>query len=442
MPQATFYFPKGFLWGSATAAYQVEGSNKNCTWSAWEEDPDHILDASRSGLACDWWSGRWREDLDRAANNGQNAHRFSIEWSRLQPTPDTWSEDALDFYRAIARGCHERGLTPIATLHHFGDPIWLAEQGGWENDETPQLFAGYVRKVVEALQPFVDLWVTINEPMLYVYNGYIDGVFPPGRKDLNTGLAVLVNLVRGHALAYKTIHLIQRNGKAGIAHHYRSFRPAHTWLPLDGILANMFHNLLNNTFAQAATTGKLKILTKQVRIPEAAGTQDYIGLNYYTSDLVAFNPLAPAQFFARRYYPKDADLSDTGFIANYPAGMDEAIHWAASFRLPIYITENGIEDADDHLRPQYIIEHIHRIWRKVNNNIPVRGYFHWTLVDNFEWERGWTQRFGLWGLDVDTQTRIRRPSADLYQMICRENGLSSEMVEKFAPQVFEKIFPG
>lgn len=131
MPQASYHFPRGFLWGTATAAHQVEGNNTNNQWWKWEQD-GHT--DGTSGLACDWWGGRWREDFDRAAEGGQNAHRMSVEWSRIQPTPDTWDEDALERYRVMLRGLKERGMTPLVTLHHFSDPLWLYEQCGWEDE--------------------------------------------------------------------------------------------------------------------------------------------------------------------------------------------------------------------------------------------------------------------------------------------------------------------
>ena len=136
-------------------------------------------------------------------------------------------------------------------------------------------------------------------------------------------------------------------------------------------------------------------------------------------------------------------MSDTNFIANIPEGIFNSIKWIERTypNLPIIITENGVEDSDDHMRPRYLAQHLHQVWRAVNFNWQVKGYFHWSLVDNFEWERGWTQRFGLWGLDIDTQKRIRRPSVDLYAEICKENGISSEMVQKYCPEAFDKIFP-
>lgn len=442
MPQATFHFPPGFLWGTATSSHQVEGNNRNNDWWAWEEQPGRILNGHRSGLACDWWGGRWREDLDRARETGQNAHRLSIEWSRVQPSAERWDEDALDHYRAILRGMHERGLMPIVNFFHFSLPLWLSERGGWENDDTPALFSKYVRKAVEALREYTSTWMTINEPNVYAYEGYLVGVFPPGKQDLQATMKVLYNLLRGHAMAYREIHNAQREARVGLALAVRPLRPAGPLTFLDSIAARLGSQFFNDAFADALIDGKLNMVFKTLRVPEAAGTQDYVGVNYYTMDLVRLNLLRRKDFFTERFFPPGAELSDTGFIANVPEGMFETIRWARKFKLPILVTENGVEDADDHLRPRYLIEHIHQVWRAVNFNWPVKGYFHWTLVDNFEWERGWTQRFGLWGLDVETQQRIRRRSVDLYAAICRQNALSSEMVEAFVPALLPKLFPG
>jgi beta-glucosidase len=442
MPQATFHFPAGFLWGTATSSHQVEGNNRNNDWWAWEEQPGRILNGHRSGLACDWWGGRWREDLDRARETGQNAHRLSIEWSRVQPSADRWDEDALDHYRTILRGMHERGLMPIVNFFHFSLPLWLSEQGGGENDDTPGLFARYVRKSVEALREYTSTWMTINEPNVYAYEGYLVGLFPPGKQDLQATMKVLYNLLRGHAMAYREIHSAQREARVGLALAVRPLRPAGPLTFLDSIAARLGSQFFNDAFADALIDGKLNMVFKTLRVPEAAGTQDYVGVNYYTMDLVRLNLLRRKDFFTERFFPPGAELSDTGFIANVPEGMFETIRWARKFKLPILVTENGVEDADDHLRPRYLIEHIHQVWRAVNFNWPVKGYFHWTLVDNFEWERGWTQRFGLWGLDVETQQRIRRRSVDLYAAICRQNALSSEMVEAFVPALLPKLFPG
>ncbi len=440
MSQATFHFPRGFLWGTATASHQVEGNNTNNNWWAWEQEQGRIIHGHQSKLACDWWNGRWREDFDRAAAGNQNAHRLSIEWSRIQPAPDRWDEDTLDRYRDMLRGLQERNMTPMVTLHHFSDPLWLYEQGGWENPQAPEYFDKYVRKVVDALKEYANLWITINEPNVYVAEGYIEGLFPPGKKDLGAALSVAGNLLRGHTLAYRGIHSIQPQARVGMALHYRCFEPAKTWFPPDVWVAKLRHNFLNELFFKPLVSGSLPLPFNQ-RFPEARGTQDFVGVNYYTKEKVALHPLRRKDMFMHCYYPANADLSGTGYLANVPTGLFDVLKWARRPGLPIIVTENGVEDPKDSMRPRYLVEHIHQVWRAANFNWQIKGYFYWTLVDNFEWERGWTQRFGLWELDVDTQVRRKRPSADLYAEICRENGLSSEMVAKYAPEVLEKIFP-
>lgn len=442
MPQATFTFPAGFLWGTATAAHQVEGKNNNNNWSAWEELPGRIHNGDKAGLACDWWGGRWRDDFDRALETGQNAHRLSIEWSRIQPAPDRWNEDALDVYREILRGLYQRSMTPLVTLHHFTDPLWLAEQGGWENDQTPGLFEAFVRKVVEALQGYCSTWVTINEPNVYTYGGYLGGGFPPGKNDTGAAFRVLTNMLRGHALAYRAIKAVQREARVGLAMNIRPMKAARSWMPLDGPIAGMLDQNFNASFLDALTNGRFRFAFRSTRVPEAVGTQDFVGVNYYTADLVAFSLLKAGDFFNRRFYPENAPLSGTGFIAHQPDEFFRVLKWAKGYNLPILVTENGVEDQDDILRPRYIIEHLHQLWRAVQFNWPIKGYFHWSLVDNFEWERGWSQRFGLWGLDLETQKRIRRSSVDLYMAICKENALSSETIARYSPASVEKVLPG
>jgi beta-glucosidase len=442
MSEATFHFPKGFLWGTATAAHQVEGNNTNNNWWAWEQQAGHIANEQRSGLACDWWHGRWREDFDRAAAGGQNAHRFSVEWSRIQPAPQRWDEAALDRYREMLRGLRERGLSPLVTLHHFTDPLWIEAQGGWENEAIVGNFASYVRKTVEAFQDYCDSWVTINEPNVLAAMAYLAGLWPPGRKDPMAMIKALTNIVRAHAAAYREIHALQPSAQVGMAIMIRKFTPSRRWNPLDRLSTWLFRVVFDEFFPIAISTGRLHFPGWSRRLPEARETQDFFGLNYYTTDCVAFSPLNPTELVFRRHFLPGADLSDCDYIANTPQGMFEALRWALRFNVPIMITENGVENADDGLRPRYLIQHLHQVWRAVNFNYPVRGYFHWTLVDNFEWERGWQQRFGLWELDPETQARRKRPSADLYAEICRENGLSSDMVRRYAPEILEQMFPG
>ena len=442
MAEGIYHFPQGFLWGTATAAHQVEGQNENNNWSEWEKEPGRIHGGNKAGLACDWWNGRWKEDLSHAAEAGQNAHRFSIEWSRIQPTVDTWDEKAIEKYRTMIQGMRSLGLEPMVTLHHFSDPLWIYRKGGWENPETVTHFAAFVRYAVEALKDLVKLWVTINEPAVYTVGGYLGGGFPPGKNDLGSAYTVLANLLRGHAGAYQIIHTLQPDAQVGIAKQYRAMAPSRPWFPPDRWITRFSSSSFNDAFMGAIVDGHFKFSFEKEYIPEAIGTQDFIGVNYYSQDQIRFQPFAIKNVFQRRHYLPDAKLSETGFIASVPNGMHAALKWAHQFDLPIYITENGVEDAQDNMRPAYLLEHLRKVWDAANSNWQVKGYFHWSQVDNFEWERGWSQRFGLWGIDPETQERQRRPSADLYAAICKENGISSDTVRQYAPDVLQTLFPG
>jgi beta-glucosidase len=441
MPTASFNFPKGFLWGTATASHQVEGGNTNNNWYKWEQE-GHT--AHKSGLASDWWGGRWKEDFDRAAEGGQNAHRLSIEWSRIQPTPDHWDEYAIERYRTMLRGLRDRGITPMVTLHHFTDPLWLSEFNGWETNAVVPLFEKFTRKVVEALKEYCTLWCTINEPNVYMFEGYIRGNFPPGKSDLKLGLVVLANMARAHAAAYHAIHEIQPEARVGYALHFRPQEAYHPASPLDRFMRNLKFNAINLGFPSAISTGVMRSPVGKIQVLEAKGTQDFFGLNYYSVDTVAFDLRKKDELFSRSFFPEGTDVADAGLFANTPEGFFWTLKWAVKTypNLPILVTENGIEDATDRIRPRYMAQHIRAMWRAVNFCWPVKGYFHWSLVDNFEWERGWTQRFGLWGLDIETQQRTKRPSADLYAAICKTNSLTSEMVQKYCPEVYSKLFPG
>lgn len=439
--KARHSFPASFLWGTATSSHQVEGDNTTNDWWDWEQEDGRILGGSRSLRACEWWQGRWREDLDRAAEGHQNAHRLSLEWSRIEPEPGKWDEEALAHYQAIIRGVRDRGLHPLVTLHHFTNPRWLADRGGWREPSVVAKFARYVRKTVEALGDQAAMWITINEPNVYAYASHAAGLIPPGVQSVSQSLEVMANMTRAHAASYEVIHRLQPNAQVGLAHHYRAMAPANPGNPLDRLVTSLRSGIFNEAIPRALDEGVLRFPWKRIQVPEAKGTQDFFGLNYYTQERVAFSPFHISELMGRGFYAEDADVSPTGFIANQPEGFARALRWARGFDLPIYVTENGVEDPQDDLRRRYLALHIRRLWDAVNRNWQVKGYFHWTLVDNFEWERGWTQPFGLWALDPETQQRTKRPSADFYAEICESSSLSSEMVAKYAPEVQPEVFP-
>jgi len=438
---ATFHFPSGFLWGTSTSGYQVEGNNLNTNWTQWENQPGKILENQKVGKACDWWAGRWKEDMDRAVVTHQNSHRLSIEWSRIQPEMNRWDEFSLDHYREILRGLRDRGILPIITLHHFTEPIWITELGSWENGEMVQFYEKYVSKIVEGLKEYCNIWIPINEPNVLAHQAYIEGNFPPGKTSLALSFSALSNMVKAHIAAYNVIKRISPTSRVGTAINYRAFWPENKHNPFDLWMSNFLHLQFNDAFMKAVQLGTLHYALKKEKISNFPNSFDFLGLNYYSGDNVKFHPLRGKDLFHQRTYPQLSEISENGFMANIPPGIEKAIQWALSYNKPIIITENGIEDSNDLLRPRYLLEHIHRVWRAANLNYQIKGYFHWTLVDNFEWERGWSQRFGLWKLNLLDQTRIKTRSTDLYSQICKTNSISSELVNKFAPSIYSKLFP-
>lgn len=424
-------FPPDFLWGSATAAHQVEGEINDSDWYDWEQIPGRVKNGDQSIVACDWWKGgRYQEDFDLARSLNQNAHRLSVEWSRIEPREGAWNAKAFTFYRRVLSAVHERGLTPFVTLHHFTNPRWLAQKSGWENEATVPAFERYVARVVEELGDLCDFWVTINEPFIYIYTGYVDGTTPPGKKDFFLAFRVLANLVRGHAAAYHAIHRAQANARVGVAHHYRRFIPART--ALDGSSANLRDYLLNQLFFLALVDGKLRFpMSLGEKIPEAIDTQDFIGINYYFAERTAFDITKPMLLFTRSILPTwpPGALPDAGEV--HPSSLYDRLIELASYQKPIYITENGIFDMQDETQPRYLVCHLREVHRAIADGSPVKGYFWWTLVDNFEWTQGFSPRFGLFSNDHKTQTRSPRLTADVYARIARENSIREDLLKKY-----------
>jgi beta-glucosidase len=440
MPNATYHFPPDFLWGVATASHQVEGDNENNQWWTWEQQEGNIKQGHVSDKACNWWENA-EADFDLAAEMNLNALRLSIEWSRVEPEPGTFDTAALERYREMIEGLLERGIKPMVTLHHFSNPQWLEMQGGWENEGTIAYFTRYVERVVKALSDKVTLWCTINEPNVYATMGYLMGEFPPGVRDMKRTRTVLRHLLRAHAAAYRTIHRLQSAAKVGLAHNLRIFDPANPSSLPDRLVAWAQDLGYNTSIINAVWRG---LWIPPMGVGPAFSlrrTLDWVGLNYYTRDLVAFDSGAQEMLFGRATHADDAEMLDGGYGELYPEGFYRALRRLGKLGIPIYVTENGIPDDDDDQRPRALLLHLHEMWRALQGNLPIQGYYHWTLVDNFEWAEGWTLRFGLIALDPETQARTPRPSADLYAAIARGNAITPNLVDAYAPAMRDEILP-
>ncbi len=423
-------FPKGFLWGAATAAHQVEGGNRNNDWWEWEHRGGKIADGTTSEIACDQYN-RYEEDFDLARELGHNAHRLSLEWSRIEPQQGVFSSEALAHYRRVLEALRERDIEPLVTLHHFTNPLWLSRTGGWENPEVVEYFTRYAKVVASELGELVRFWNTINEPSVYAYEGYVEGIWPPGSKSLRSAAIVMTNMLRAHALAYHIIHETSpgRGSSVGIAKHIRLLDPLRPRHVCDRALARLGDFILNQWFLDAVDTGRLAWpLGMGQKVQLLAATHDFIGLNYYTREMIRFNLLKPHMLFMENMNRPGCATNDLGWEL-YPEGLHRVLMWLKRYGKPIYITENGIAAADDSLRRAYLRDHLTQIHRAVSEGADVRGYFHWSLLDNFEWAEGLTPRFGLVAVDYETQKRSPRPSARVYAQIASQNKLDPAWFE-------------
>ncbi len=437
-------FPQGFLWGTATAAHQVEGDNTNNDWWAFEQRPGAIWHDDRSGLACDWWRNAER-DFDLMAELGHNTHRLSVEWSRIEPQEGVWDATAIARYREMLTGLRQRGIEPMVTLCHFTLPLWLARRGGWQNPDAIGCFRRYVHRAAEQLGDLVGLWCTINEPNVYAALGYLLGEHAPGRRSLRLYFRVLKHLLQAHAAAYRAIHALDGKAMVGLVKNVQIFEPLEPVDALSPLLSRVLGYLFNEITLKAAQDGRL-------RLPLSTGLQtngrlkdslDFVGLNYYYRERVSLRASKGTRIGVLQPTP-GAEVSDSGrhgpYGEIYPYGMYRALKQVASLGKPIYITENGLPDADDDQRPHFLLTHLAQVQRAIREGADVRGYYHWAFTDNFEWAEGWALRFGLVALDEKTQVRTLRPSAELYSQIIRANGITPEMVRRFAPDAMSEIF--
>ncbi|MCF2137307.1 MAG: glycoside hydrolase family 1 protein [Candidatus Thorarchaeota archaeon] len=423
-------FPPGFLWGSAASAHQTEGGNHN-DWSEWERIPGKIKDGTTSSIACDHYN-RYEEDFDLAQSLGHQVHRFSVEWSRIEPARGHWEDHQLDHYRKVVEALIARGIQPMVTLHHFTNPLWFRDLDAWLNPESPELFAPYCRKVAEALCDYDIIWNTINEPMVVSVVGYLFGEFPPGLQDYGKTLTVAKHLLMAHGQAatqirevYEERGLEQPQIAPVISASY--FMPADSSNEEDVELAQYYNELYNHVWINGAVRGVLpEPLGDGSRYAPLERSTDFIGLNYYSRVLVS----SKIDFLAGEEPPKDPHLERCEGLdwEVYPEGYYHVMKdmWTR-YKTPIFLTENGIGTSDDSLRCRYILRHLQQVHRAINEGIDVRGYLVWSLTDNFEWAHGYSSHFGLVEVDYKTLERRPRESAYMFQKIIQDNGVSSEL---------------
>jgi len=405
----TKLFPKNFFWGAATASYQVEGGIENCDWAeAAREERVPVC-----GDACDHFN-RYEADFDIAKSLAHTAHRFSVEWARIEPEEGKFDGEAIRHYRAVLEALKARGITPYITLWHFTLPLWFAKGGGFERPDAPALFARYCGYVAHQLGDLCNNFATMNEPNVFASNGYLRGTWPPfyrfaltdmvsitnsgrhheskstrGVAPLFVYFRVLKNLAEAHATAYRTIKKIVPASEVSLVKHVIVFdSTGNIFQRVKAYVANYFWTYkFMNVVAEYCDT---------------------IGLNYYFYK----------QFGDTRTWKK-TDM-DWNFA---PEHIYDALMMLKRYNKPLYVAEGGVADHDDSDRAEYIEKQIAGVWRAIKHGADVRGHFYWSLLDNYEWALGFEKRFGLVQVDFKTQKRTIRASANVYKKIIQDNGL-------------------
>jgi beta-glucosidase len=388
-------FPDGFLWGTATAAHQVEGGNWNNDWWVWEHDPQSQC-VEPSGDACDHFH-RYPQDIKLLADLGFGTYRFSIEWSRVQPERGMWSQSALDHYRRVCATCHENGIQPIVTFHHFTTPRWVSAHGGWEEPGTADLFARYAERVTAHLGDLMPWACTFNEPNIVATMGYLAGVFPPGRRDPALRRAVNDILIDAHHKSVAAIRSGPGEAKIGLT------LAMSDWQAIDGgeLRRDRIRRNMEDVFL------------------EAARSDDFIGVQTYSRTRVGPDGVLGPE--------GDTPTTQMGYEV-WPEALEATIRRATAVTggVPVLVTENGIGTDDDDVRIDYVSRALRGVRNCLDDGIDVGGYTYWSALDNFEWALGYGPTFGIIAVDRTTFERTPKPSAAWLGQIAKANGMDDD----------------
>ncbi len=398
-------FPKDFFWGAATSAYQVEGNNVNSDWWEWENKTGL---GNKSGDACRHYQ-LYNEDFDLARKLNHNCHRLSLEWARIEPDKGSFSEEEIKHYSGVLDSLRQHSLEPLVTLHHFTNPIWFSRLDGWLDKNNIKYFLGYTRKAAEEFCGKVKFWVTINEPMVYAYYSYVLGQWPPQVKSFPLSRQVVKNMVIAHIKAYRIIHdVYKKRGLnpplVSIAQNVQSF------VPCKDTLRNKFGAYLRN---QLYNLDFINRISRQKAL-------DFIGLNYYTWGPVETKSWHPKSLILDVCTENHHHLKKNTLGWDiYPQGLKDVLLSFKRYNLPLFILENGICTEDDNLRWEYISQHLEKMHEAMQEGAKVIGYIHWSLLDNYEWDKGFAPRFGLVYVDYKSYSRIIKESAYKLAEVCR-----------------------
>jgi beta-glucosidase len=441
-------FPSNFLFGVSTSAHQIEGGDAGLNqWSSWETTKDaqgrsRIKDGSRVQSAGQHWL-RVDDDVKLLKELGVNSYRFSIEWSKVQPSPTEWNANAIQHYSDEVDQLLSNQIQPIITLQHFTIPTWFDELGGFEKAENIHYFVTFAERMFTELRGRVQLWVTVNEPFFYSFNGYMSGSFPPGKTSPALCGKVLRNLLEAHVQTYTRLKSLMEyprdsNMKIGIVHCVYRFDCWNPLNPFDWFISRHLNHLFNEAVLTFFQTGHyhwrpIGHTNTHWSNPSAVKALDFIGLNYHSHSFVRYR-------FKSFFYNNPIEIklphtsltlmSDATNATIYPEGLYRSIMQLSTIlpHTPIIVTENGIADALDDRRHLYLRRHMYALSRAIADGANVIGYLYWTLFDSFEWNEGESLKFGLYALDKRTQTRTLRDGSKYYRDVCK----------RFARRVIDK----
>jgi beta-glucosidase len=441
-------FPKGFIWGSATASYQIEGAWKadgkgESIWDRFSHTPGKVANGDTGDVACDHYH-RWPQDIALMKELGLQAYRFSIGWPRILPQGTGKVNPAgLDFYSRLVDELLSAGITPYATLYHWDLPQAIEDRGGWPDRGSAYAYAEYTEAVVRVLGDRVKNWITLNEPWVSAWLGYFTGEHAPGHKDMRETILASHHLLLGHGLAVPIIRRDSKGAQVGITLNLSVHYPASP-SEADAEAAQIADGTGNRWFLDPVNKGsypedviaKFKLdmgFVEMGDLDAIAAPLDFLGINYYTRNIARNDDVPEAQNEPRTVFP-NPDPTEMGWEV-YPEALYELLtRLKKDYTFPAYyITENGAAypDAvgpdgkvDDPKRVAYLREHFKSAARAIAEGVPLKGYFVWSLMDNFEWAWGYTKRFGIVYVDYPTQTRIPKASAHWYSGVIADNAVS------------------
>jgi beta-glucosidase len=402
-----------FLWGVATSAFQLEGS-PHADWASW----DSIL-SSTPNVTNHY--ALYKKDLLLLQELGVNSYRFSIEWSRIQPKENQWDEKAIAHYQEIVDILIENNIEPMITLHHFTHPLWFIKKYPWHEERSIEKFMTFTEKVLSSIRG-VKYWITFNEPYVLILGGYLEGCMPPGVNDVSLAIKALENILICHGKAYDIIHSRIPDAMVSVAHNMAALAPWKRWNPMDRLLSRIAKYFYNHSLLDAFLTGRLhikfpfrKALVLEIPIKDKI---DFFGVNYYTRIHMRFNPFKKMGVELRHRDIDGHGLTDMGWEI-HPYGLEKVLKYASKLSVPMIITENGIATKSDRVKIRFMKAHIDTVERCIKKGLDVRGYFYWSLIDNYEWLQGLDARFGLYKVDFETLERKPTDAATYYSYLIK-----------------------